>query len=61
MSIKKYKITVKMIKIITMDHEQTSIEKAKEDVKKLIENSNKETLNKIFTSDPDFIYTVKKV
>lgn len=60
MNRKKYKITIKMTKITTMNHEQTSMQNAKEDVKKLIQNSNKETIDKIFTSDPIFVYVVEK-
>lgn len=37
---KKYRITVKMIKETTMDHEQENMEKALEDVKTVIENFN---------------------
>ena len=47
---KKYRIKIKMIKEVIMDHEQDSKEKAKEEVKKL---------NKIFNSKPDFIYKVE--
>ena len=60
MNRKKYKITIKMTQITTMNHEQTSMQNAKEDVKKLIQNSNKETIDKIFTSDPIFVYVVEK-
>lgn len=48
-----------MVKTITMDHEQTSMIKAKEDVKKVLENSTKDSLNQIFNSKPEFIYKVK--
>ena len=56
---KKYRIKIKMIKEVVMDHEQESKEKAKEDVKKIIENSTNDNLNKIFNSKPDFIYKVE--
>jgi hypothetical protein len=56
---KKYRIRVKMIKEVVMDHEQESMYKAKEDVKKVIENSTNDNLNKIFNSKPDFIYKVE--
>lgn len=59
MSRKKYRVTIKMVKTITMDHEQTSMIKAKEDVKKVLENSTKDNLNQIFSSEPEFIYKVK--
>ena len=48
-----------MIKEVVMDHEQESKEKAKEDVKKIIENSTNDNLNKIFNSKHDFIYKVE--
>ena len=35
---KNYKITVKVNYTLTMDHSQTSMQKAKEEVKKVIEN-----------------------
>ena len=59
MNRKKYRINIKMIKIITMDHEQISKEKAKDDIKKVIENSTNDKLNKIFNSEPKFIYKVE--
>lgn len=57
----KYRINIKMIKIITMDHEQVSKEKAKEDIKKVIENSTNENLNQIFNSKPEFFYKVERI
>lgn len=59
MNRKKYRITIKMVKEIVMDHEQISMQKAKEYVKEVIENSTKENLNKIFNSEPKFIYKVE--
>ena len=59
MNRKKYRINIKMIKIITMDHEQISKEKAKDDIKKVIENSTNDKLNQIFNSEPKFIYRVE--
>ena len=56
---KKYRIKIKMIKEIVMDHEQTSKEKAKEDIIKVIENSTNENLNKIFNVKPIFKYIVE--
>jgi hypothetical protein len=61
MNRKKYKVTIKMVKEITMDHEQVSMGKAKEDIKKVIENSTKESLNQIFDSEPKFIYKVETI
>lgn len=59
MNRKKYRINIKMIKIITMDHEQISKEKAKDDIKKVIENSTNDKLNQIFNSEPKFTYRVE--
>lgn len=56
---KKYKITIKMIKVTTMEHEQVNMKQAKEDIKKLLENSSNEVLEKIFDSKPEFIYKVE--
>ncbi len=61
MNRKKYRITIKMVKVIIMDHEQVSMQQAKEDIKRLIESSSKESLNQIFTSEPNFIYKVSKL
>ena len=35
-----YKVTIKMIKETTMNHQQTSMEKAKRDVERVIENAS---------------------
>lgn len=59
MNRKKYRVTIKMVKTIIMNHEQTSMIKAKEDVKEVLENSTKDRLNQIFNSEPEFIYKVK--
>lgn len=56
---KKYRIIIKMIKETTMEHEQTSKENALQDVKKVLENSTKESTNKIFDSKPKFTYKVE--
>lgn len=61
MNRKKYRITIKMVKVIIMDHEQVSMEQAKEDIKRLIRNSSKESLNQMFSSEPNFIYKVSKL
>lgn len=58
---KKYRIKIKMIKETTMDHEQESMEKALQDVKVVLENSTKESLNQIFDSKPKFIYKVESI
>ena len=56
---RKYRIKVKMIKEITMDHEQENREKALHDVKTVVENATKDSLNQIFNSKPKFIYKVE--
>ena len=61
MKIKKYRIKIKMIKETTMDHEQESMEKALQDVKVVLENSTKESLNQIFDSKPKFTYKIERV
>lgn len=61
MNRKKYRITIKMVKVIIMDHEQVSMEQAKEDIKRLINNSSKESLNQMFSSEPNFIYKISKL
>ena len=58
---KRYRIRIKMIKETTMDHEQENMEKALEDVKTVIENSTKESLNQIFKSEPKFTYKIERV
>ena len=59
MNRKKYKVTIKMTTITSMNHEQISKKKAKEDVKKIIENSTKDSLNQIFNSEPIFVYKIE--
>lgn len=61
MNRKKYRITIKMVKETTMDHEQESMEKALQDVKVVVENATKESLNQIFNSEPKFIYKVESI
>lgn len=56
---KKYKITIKMIKVTTMEHEQESMKRAKGDIKRLIETSGKEVLEQTFNSKPKFIYKIE--
>ncbi len=59
---KKYKVTVKVIYVTTMDHEQTSMDNAKNDVKKVIENYIKDgvDIRNIFDKIPQTIYKVEK-
>lgn len=56
---RKYRIKVKMIKEITMNHEQENMDKALKDVKTVVENATKDSLNQIFNSEPKFIYKVE--
>ena len=58
---RKYRIKVKMIKEVTMDHEQENMDKALKDVKTVVENATKDSLNQIFNSEPKFIYKVERV
>ena len=58
---RKYRIKVKIIKEITMDHEQENREKALHDVKTVVENATKDSLNQIFNSKPKFIYKVENI
>ena len=59
---KKYKVSVKLICNTTIDHEQTSMKKAKDDVSNLIDNYIKQGLDlkQIFDSKPEFTYKVEK-
>lgn len=59
---KKYKVTVKATFVTTMDHEQTSIENAKNDIKKVVENYLKDgkDIRNIFDKSPKTSYIVKK-
>ena len=56
----KYIVTIKMSKVIKMEHEQKNMKKAKEDIIRILENSNEKTLNKIFNSKPIFTYQIKR-
>ncbi len=56
---KKYRITIKMIKEVSMVHEQENMKLAIEDVKKIISKSSDENLNKLFNSIPKFTYKVE--
>ena len=44
-----------------MDHEQENREKALHDVKTVVENATKDSLNQIFNSEPKFIYKVENI
>lgn len=59
--IKVYKVTVKAEFVITMDHEQTSMEKAKQDVKRVVEDyiKNGKDINNLFNEPPHTIYKVE--
>ena len=61
---KRYRVTVKVEYEITMDHTQTSMKKAKDDVQKLIDNyldkNNNLNLRSLFnTTTPTTIYSVE--
>ena len=61
---KRYRVTVKVEYEITMDHTQTSMKKAKDDVQKLIDNyldkNNNLNLGSLFNNiKPKTIYRVE--
>jgi len=63
MKMKRYKVKVKLIFETTMDHSQTSMKKAQEDVNRLVKDYlNNEKLNvlKLFDEKPRIIYKVEK-
>ena len=60
---KKYKVRVKLIFETTMDHSQTSMKKAQEDVNRLVNdylNNEKLNITKLFDEKPRVIYKVEK-
>jgi len=60
---KRYKVRVKLVFETTMDHSQTSMKKAQEDVNRLVKDYlNNEKLNilKLFDEKPQVIYKVEK-
>lgn len=59
---KKYKVRVKIEYVTAMDHEQTSMERAKLDVKRLIDDYIRQglDLSKIFNEPPHIIFKVEK-
>ena len=63
MKMKRYRVKVKLVFETTMDHSQTSMKKAQEDVNRLVNASlNNEKLNitKLFDEKPRVIYKVEK-
>lgn len=59
---KKYKVQVKLVFTTIMDHEQTSMENAKKDVQRVINDyiKNKLDITKMFDTPPHTIYKVDK-
>ena len=60
---KRYRVKVKLVFETTMDHSQTSMKKAQEDVNRLVKDYlNNEKLNilKLFDEKPRVIYKVEK-
>lgn len=63
MKMKRYRVKVKLVFETTMDHSQTSMKKAQEDVHRLVKDYlNNEKLNilKLFDEKPRIIYKVEK-
>jgi len=63
MKMKRYRVKVKLVFETTMDHSQTSMKKAQEDVNRLVKDYlNNEKLNilKLFDEKPQVIYKVEK-
>lgn len=60
---KLYRVTVKVTYVTTMNHEQTSMENAEKDVKRLIEDylKNGKDIRNIFNKPPRTIYKVEKI
>lgn len=60
---RKYKVKVKLIFETAMDHEQTSMEKAREDVDRVLTNylkGKKINILNLFDNPPRIIYKVEK-
>ena len=60
---KRYKVRVKLVFETTMDHSQTSMKKAQEDVNRLVNdylNNEKLNITKLFDEKPRVIYKVEK-
>lgn len=63
MKMKRYRVKVKLVFETIMDHSQTSMKKAQEDVNRLVKDYlNNEKLNilKLFDEKPLVIYKVEK-
>ena len=60
---KNYKVKIKLVFEITMNHSQTSMEKAKEDVNRVLTNYLKDkklNILNLFEEPPHIIYKVEK-
>lgn len=63
MKMKRYRVKVKLVFETTMDHSQTSMKKAEEDVNRLVKdylNNEKLNITKLFDEKPRVIYKVEK-
>ncbi|MBE6154265.1 MAG: hypothetical protein E7163_01645 [Firmicutes bacterium] len=63
MKMKRYRVKVKLVFETTMDHSQTSMKKAQEDVNRLVNdylNNEKLNITKLFDEKPRVIYKVEK-
>ena len=63
MKMKRYRVKVKLVFETTMDHSQTSMKKAQEDVNRLVKdylNNEKLNIMKLFDEKPRVIYKVEK-
>lgn len=63
MKMKRYRVKVKLVFETTMDHSQTSMKKAEEDVNRLVKdylNNEKLDITKLFDEKPRVIYKVEK-
>ncbi len=62
MKMKRYRVKVKLVFETTMDHSQTSMKKAQEDVNRLVKdylNNEKLDITKLFDEKPRVIYKVE--
>ena len=62
MKMKRYRVKVKLVFETTMDHSQTSMKKAQEDVNRLVNdylNNEKLNITKLFDEKPRVIYKVE--
>ena len=63
MKMKRYRVKVKLVFETTMDHSQTSMKKAQEDVNRVVNdylNNEKLNITKLFDEKPRVIYKVEK-